>query len=137
MFLPLELTLRPSRVYATVLSLAHGLALAGIWLAALPVWIMALMTSVLLAGALMLWRKSSNSPRGLRVTQSGQVEILDNEWQAAKMKGRPVVLPWLVSLRLTGEAGKVRRLMLWSDSAEPDLLRKLRVWLRWGKLPQA
>jgi hypothetical protein len=132
MFLPLELTLRPSRIYLAVLTMAHGLALAGIWLAALPLWIRALMTVALAAGALRLWRESTNNVRGLRVSQSGQIEVLDSEWQPANVLGRPVVLPWFVSLLLEPEVGETRTLILWPDSADKDILRKLRVWLRWG-----
>jgi toxin CptA len=137
MFLPLELKLRPSRIQLAVLALGHGLALAGIWLAALPAWMQWSMTAALFAGALRLWRESSARPQGLRVTQSGQVEILERGWQPAELEGCPIVMPWLVSLVLAPEAGKTRRLILWSDSTEADLFRKLRVWLRWRKLPEA
>lgn len=132
MFIPLELTLRPSRVYRLILASAHGFALAGIWLAALPLWTRALMTAALFAGAAWSWRENASGPRGLRISQSGQIEILDGEWQPAGIRGRPVVLPWLVSLTLEPEAGKTRKLILWPDSTEADLFRKLRVWLRWG-----
>ena len=134
MFLPLELTLRPSRVYRAMLALAHGLALAGIWLAVLPDWAQGLLTAALLAGAWQLWRESLCQPRGLRVSQSGQLELLDGGWRVAEIRGRPVVRPWLVSVELVPKAGKARRLMLWPDSAPPDGLRKLRVWLKWAAL---
>lgn len=132
MFLPLELTLRPSRVYMAVLALGHGLALLGIWLAALPVWIQVAMTAAMLASVLWSWRESAGGPRGLRVSQSGQIELLDGEWRFARIKGQPVVLPWFISLTVEPEAGKSRRLALCPDSTEPDLFRKLRVWLKWS-----
>ena len=135
MFLPLELTLRPSRVYAAVLVLAHGLALLGIWLAAMPAWAKALAALALAAGGIYSWREHLHSPRGLRVSQSGQVELLDDEWLDVQIKGRSVVLPWLVSLPLARDSGKTLRLSIWPDSAEPDLLRKLRTWVRWGSQP--
>ncbi len=132
MFLPLELTLRPSRVYAAVMALAHGLALLGIWLAAVPIWAKALAVLALAAGAVWRWRQNARGPRGLRVSQSGQLELLDGEWHAAQIKGRPVVLPWMISLSLVVEARVTCRLILWPDCAGADGLRKLRVWLRWG-----
>jgi hypothetical protein len=132
MFLPLELSLRPSRIYSAVMALAHGLALLGIWLAALPVGAQAMLTLALSVSVIWAWREISSGPRGLRVSQSGQMELQDGEWRAAQIKGRPVVLPWLISLTLVSEAGKTCRLMFWPDCADADLLRKLRVWLRWG-----
>lgn len=132
MFIPLELTLRPSRLYRLILVLAHGLALAGIWLAALPAWVKALLALALFAGALWLWREYSSGPRGLRVSQSGQIELLDSGWQAASLGGRPVVLPWFVNLAVVLEGGRTRRLALLPDSVEADGFRKLRVWLKWA-----
>lgn len=134
MFLPLELTLRPSRICLALMALAHGLALAGIWLAVLPGWAQGLLTAALLTAARQLWRESRRQPRGLRVSRSGQLELLEGEWRTAKLRGRPVVLPWLVSVELVPKAGKARRLILWPDSAPADGLRKLRVWLKWGAL---
>jgi len=135
MFLPLELTLRPSRICVAVLAMAHALALLGVWLAALPAWIQTLLTLVLSASVVWAWRESSSVPRGLRVSQSGHLELLDGEWRPAQIKGRPVVLPWLVSLGLAVENGGSRRVILWKDSAEADRFRKLSVWLRWGWQP--
>ena len=136
MFLPLELTLRPSRIYQTVLALAHGLALAGIWLAALSVWVQLLMTATLIAGSVWLWRENLHMPHKLRVGLSGQIEMLNEAWNPAGICGHPVVLPWFVSLVLAPTDGKTRRLMLWSDSMDADAFRKFRVWLKWGKLPR-
>lgn len=135
MFLPLELTLRPSRIYAAAMACAHGFALLGVWLAVLPLWLQTALSFALASSLIWAWREISSSPRGLRVSQSGQVELLEREWTAARMKGRPVVLPWLVSLRLELDGGRMRRMTLLQDSAGADGLRKLRVWLKWGALP--
>lgn len=132
MFLPLELTLRPSRVYATVMALAHGLALLGVCLAAVPPWARVLAVLTLVGGAVWLWRQHAAGPRGMRVSQSGQIELLDEAWRAAQISGRPVVLPWLVSLELAREDGRARRVTLLPDSVEADGFRKLRVWLKWA-----
>ncbi|MEW6131932.1 MAG: protein YgfX [Pseudomonadota bacterium] len=134
MFLPLELTLRPSRIYAAVLACAHGFALVGLWLAELPLWARAALSLVLAASGSLAWREISSGPSRLRISQSGRIEVFDGEWQPAHVRGRPVVLPWLVSLGLVTETGRYCRLLLWRDSAENELQRKLRVWLRWGPL---
>lgn len=135
MFLPLELTLRPSRIYMAAMACAHGFALLGLWLAVLPLWLQSALSLALASSLIWAWREISSAPRGLRVSQSGQVELLEREWMPARMRGRPVVLPWLVSLRLELDGGQTRRMALLRDSADSDGLRKLRVWLRWGALP--
>jgi toxin CptA len=132
MFIPIELAIRPSRVYAGIFLIASCLALSGIWLTALPAWGQALMTFILILGAGLHWRESSSGAHGLRLTQSGQIEILQTGWQPATIKGQPVVLPWLVSLNLVPEGGKTHRLIFWPDTLDADSARRLRVWLKWG-----
>jgi toxin CptA len=132
MFLPLELTLRPSRIYAAVLLPAAALASAGIGFADLPTWVRAVAATGLLAGMAQAWRQQKSRPLGLRISQSGQMEILLDDWQAANIQGQAVVLPWLISLTAILENGAAKKLVLWPDSADADTLRKLRVWLKWG-----
>jgi hypothetical protein len=132
MFIPHELALRASRLCIALLSAAHLLALAGIWLAAIPTWLQWLTTISLVAGSVLWWRQHVRGPRGVRVTQSGQFEIRKDDWQPAVIARQPVVLPWLVGLSLEAEDGSKHRLFLWPDSADPAMLRRLRAWLKWG-----
>lgn len=132
MFLPLELTLRPSRLSLALLLSAAALAAAGIVLADLPAWGKAIAALALLAGVALAWRQRHGMARGVRVGQSGQMEILLNDWQAANIKGQAVVLPWLINLNVVLENGGVEKLNLWPDSTDADGFRKLNVWLRWG-----
>ena len=132
MFLPLQLTLRPSRIYAAALAGAHGFALLGVWRAVLPLWLQTALSLALASSLIWAWREISSGPTGLRISQSGQVEVLERDWMAARITGRPVVLPWLVSLRLELDGGQTRRMSFLRDSADADDLRKLRVWLKWG-----
>ncbi len=132
MFLPLELTLRPSRIYMAALAMAHGFGLVGVWLAAVPVGIQSALTIALIVSVIWAWREISSVPRGLRVSQSGQLELLYDEWQSARIQDRPVVLPWFVSLSLAHEPAGRSRIMLWADSVEAEPFRRLRVWLKWG-----
>ena len=133
MFLPLELTLRPSRLYPAVLLPACALAATGVVLANLPAWAKFAAGLVLLVGGIHAWRKRLPKLRSLRISQSGQLSVLLDDWQAANIKGQVVVLPWLISLTLILENGAAEKLLLWPDSAEADALRKLRVWLKWGQ----
>lgn len=132
MFLPLELTLRPSRIYMAALAMAHGFGLVAVCLAALPLWAQVALTMALTASVIWAWREISGSPHGLRVSRSGQIEVLGAVWQPARISGRPVVLPWLVSLRLKPEGAGTCQLTLLADSTDADGMRKLRVWLRWA-----
>ena len=77
-------------------------------------------------------RQTADSPSGLRVSQSGRIEVLDGEWREAQIRGRPVALPWLVSVRLELDDGRKHQITLLTDSADTDGLRRLRAWLRWG-----
>jgi hypothetical protein len=132
MFIPHELALRASRVCIALLLAAHLLALTGIWLAAIPARLQWLATISLVAGSILWWRQHLRGPRGVRVNQSGQIEIRQANWQPAVIIGQPVVLPWFVGLSLKAEDGAKHRLFLWPDSADPATLRRLRAWLKWG-----
>ncbi len=136
MFIPLELAIKPSRVYAGVLLIACSLAVTGIWLAAMPAWGQALMMLGLILATFHHWRKGLSGIQGLRIAQSGQIEILQADWLPAAIKGQPVVLPWLVSLKVAPEGGKARRLMIWPDAVDTDSARRLRAWLKWGFQPE-
>jgi hypothetical protein len=135
MFIPLELSLRPSRIHAGLMLLGHVLALIAITQAALPLWLQGLLVAGVLAGLARGWRRRSTGAAGLRLAQGGQLRLKLHDWQSAEMTGQPVVLPWLVNIRLALSDGRQVRLLLWPDSADADALRKLRAWLRWGYRP--
>lgn len=132
MFLPLQLTLLPSRISLSVSLAGFALASGGVVLANLPGWGKVVAALALLAGVALAWRQRQDMARGVRISQSGQMEILLNDWQAANIKGQAVVLPWLVKLNVVLENGKAKTLNLWPDSTDADSFRKLRVWLKWG-----
>lgn len=131
MFLPLELTLRPSRVQTLVLSTGLILAAAAILLASLPLPIKGVL---LLMTCFAGWRALQKSPIvALNISQSGEVSVqMSQDWLNTKIIGQPVATPWLIYLRLKLESGDKRSLHLWTDSADASQLRRLRVWLAWG-----
>ena len=135
MFIPLELAIKPSRIYSGVMLAACGLAMTGVWLAVMPVGVRAALALLLLLAAVHYWRKGLSGVHGLRIMQSGHLEILQANWLPAVIRGQPVVLPWLISLVVLPEGGKARRLMIWPDSVDADSARRLRVWLKWGHQP--
>lgn len=131
MFLPLELTLRPSRVQTAVLAAGLALAAGAALLANLPLPVKAALLFLIgLAG----WRALQKSPiAALRISQSAEVGVrVGEDWLNAEITGQPVATPWLVHLRLKLENGDKLSLHLWPDSADTNQLRRLRVWLGWG-----
>lgn len=131
MFLPLELTLRPSRVQAIVLATGLALAAGAVLLASLS---QPAKAALLFLMGLAVWRVLQKSPiAALRISQSGEAFVrMNDDWLNAEITGQPVATPWLVLLRLKLENGDKLSLHLWPDSADTNQLRRLRVWLAWG-----
>ena len=71
--------------------------------------------------------------RILRIDHDGRVACQltgKPESSPAHLLPGPTAHPWLTVLRLAHEQG-VHRLVIAPDSAAPEKLRRLRVWLRW------
>jgi hypothetical protein len=121
-----------------LLALIHCLAVAASWMG-LPPWSSALITLGLaisfccqLAAALLLLPASVHA---LRITEDGKLVWRDRDgaWHAALLGRDAYASPWLVIVPLACESGRVRYVVLLTDSAEKDALRRLRVWLRWAR----
>jgi hypothetical protein len=131
----IDLELRPSRRLAAFLILAHGLAAAAVLAAGAPLWLR-LSLAVAVAGSLFYQLRAGVMGRG---AIRRAVWYPDGEWAVIDARGRSlaadllpgvVSLPWLVLLRLKPlRGGRVRTLLLASDSADADVLRRLRVRL--------
>lgn len=131
MQLPVTLTLKPSRILATLLVLAHGLVVAEA--ASLPGTIAApVVILVLLSLVLSLRRHAYRLPvSALTLKADGTLEV---EGRASRgiveVDRRTTVHSWLVILLLrSGNRGV--SLVLPPDALGSEAHRQLRLWLRW------
>ncbi len=132
----IDLDIRPSRQLAAFVVLIHLLALVAVAAAGIP-WLLRVALGVALAGNLV--RACAQGHPGLGSIRRA-VWFADGEWALVDVHGRsfgaeaepgPVCLPWLVVVRLRPlRAGRVRNLVLAADSADADVLRRLRTRLR-------
>ena len=132
--------LRPSRLLAGVLLFAHGLAIVAIW-QGLDGW------SRYLAGtavAASLWIGLARAlfwagaqPLALELRDDGRGSWKDRrgEWHEGSLGKSHFVSTLLIVLELEYGGFRPKRVVLLPDSAPPDELRRLRVWLRWRRNP--
>jgi len=115
-----------------VLLWAHGLAVAALWLAALPGWLAVLGSGGLLISAWMNWRKSLP----LSSLQWGgdglwQLEMSQGSWVGARLNAHGSrSLPWWVYLDFRLDDGRRLGVTLVADSLSKAEFRRLRVRLK-------
>lgn len=125
----ISLAVIPSRYMTVYLSLVHGVAVLAIVQMALPWW-------QRLIAVLLLLTVYVVSSRGLAGTR--RIEYRSEQWllwrgdqQLLVGLDAATVWPWLIVLNFRDAlTGRRYHCTLWSDSAESDLLRRLRVLLR-------
>lgn len=145
-----DVAVRPSRLMAMLLILAHGIAVATVWVSALPI---AVHITLKLMLALSLWfslRRAGwlNAPRfatSLRIRPAGrqaggdrlEVRRSDGSLLEGEILEGNFVAPWLVTLGFRADGARrwlpPTVITLLPDSADRESLRQLRVRLRWGK----
>jgi toxin CptA len=83
--------------------------------------------------AILVARALTPRIRALRIDHDGAIgcrSIGKSEFSPARLLPGATAHPWLTVLRLAHEQ-VVYRLVIAQDSATPEELRRLRVWLRW------
>ena len=136
----LSVSLQPSRILALALTAMAGAALACAWISVPIAAFLPIAAGVTFAwawhGAQALLLRDS-AVRLLELDAKGGVRCQDGlgNWQEARILPGSYTSRWLVVLVL-GAGGRRRSLVLLPDSAAPDELRRLRVWLRWRLGPQ-
>ncbi|MBK7542123.1 MAG: hypothetical protein IPP10_11470 [Candidatus Competibacteraceae bacterium] len=127
--------LRPSRLLAVALGIAHVAAGVAVFLADVPVWVR--LGSSAAVGSSLAWagfRHGWNRGRDF----IARVELLDGRWRLETRAGAAYradlsggyAHPGIVILNFRLENGRRRSLALLPDSADAESLRRLRVWLR-------
>ncbi len=130
-----EIELKSSRRLGLLLLGMTVLALAAVWLAALPAAVRLALGAGVLALVAWGWRRAHRAGV-LRVAGDGRLQCPDAEgvWADVEVLGDSLVTPVLVVLRYRSPADRsVRSLVLLPDSADADALRRLRVSLRWTR----
>ena len=132
---PLVIPLRPSRVFASALTLVAGTGLGCAWISLpLPAFLL------VAPGVLLAWgwhcaqalQRGKTWQRTLVLDADGGARCEDalGRWSDAQVLPGGYVSAWLTVVMLG--AGKRRRaLVLPPDAALAEDLRRLRVWLRW------
>lgn len=135
----LELKLHPSRTLTVLLFVAHLVSL-------LVVWLLPVMTTIQIGGSLLILTSlvvhlrrdcqlvAHNSIIGLRLDQkcNFSYQTRNGTWLEAKLLGSSMVTPWLIVLNFTQKKSRlVRHTIILPDSADTEMLRQLRVLLRW------
>lgn len=142
---PIRLTLQPSRQLALILAAAGIAACAAVLSLPLSGW-QRLGVIVPIAAATLyhvLRDALLRMPRSVVAIEVGaqgefRCQARNGDWQGAAVQGDSFVTTWLTVLNLRVEGERRRRhALLLSDSADTEMLRRLRVWLRWGSADSA
>ena len=132
---PLDLSVRPSRLIATLLVGMHLTAIVVCAPLPLPVvYRAALLLAILSAFFWNVFVYVQRTPRRLHWSPELGWTIVDRKGVNHEVKLLPeaYLSTWLVIAHFKDEKGKHRSVMLANDSARADGLRRLRVLLRYG-----
>lgn len=133
----LEFAIFPSRAHCILLALVHALALVALALSGVEVWLAgALGLAVVSSFAWSLRRygllKDPHSVMRLALAEGEfRLTLRSGETVTANLESNVVVLGWLVVLNFRQQGARFP-VALFSDSADADALRQLRVLLKFG-----
>jgi toxin CptA len=134
----IRVALRPSAILSAALIASHAAALAGLLASGLPGWAIGVSSVAL---ALSLWQglqrhallRSARSVVALHLGDDGALtaDLKDGSSRQAGVHPASSMLAFLtVALLREPERRFARPVVLAADSADPDDLRQLRVWMR-------
>lgn len=128
------ISLTPSRMARYVQGIAVALALSALWISGLAWWLDIFLSLLLVAILLRQWRRDREVwVQGLDCAGGRWRLWTSRGEQTVELRREQLVLSWLVVLQWCDPvSGKSAALALWPDSASPDDLRRLRVFLRFG-----
>lgn len=134
-----ELKLQASHTLTALLVAAHLLSLALFWLLPMAPAIQIACSLLIVASLSFYLRRdcllvASRSIIGLRLDHECNCacQTRDGIWMEARLLGSSMVMPWLIVLNLSEEnRWLARHVIILPDSADAEMLRQLRVLLRW------
>jgi toxin CptA len=132
----LRLDLRPSRLLAGALILAHAMALAAAWIS-LSGWMRYLAGAAILASLSACLVQRRLRPLSLELHDDGRASWKNREgkWHEGGLGRNNFVSAVLVVLELELGGNGRKWVVLMGDSTSPEDFRRLRVWLRWRRSP--
>jgi hypothetical protein len=136
----LMLALRPSLRLALLLGGLHAGALFCLWLVPLTLWVKLSGSGLLLMSAVHAvfhhaLNRGPRSVQALTLDQAGRLEVvMKGNRLAAELVPGAFVTPWLTVLPCRTAKGRVS-VLLTPDRVEAESFRRLRLRLRWGRLP--
>lgn len=133
---PVSIEFRPSRIFAGGLVGAHGLALLAAWVS-LSGWVHMLVAFGVCLSALgclaeaLQW--SGRAAVALELRADGRARWRDRKglWHESLLGNDHFLSPVLMVVGLLTGGRSRKRIVLFSDSAAPEELRRLRVRLQW------
>jgi toxin CptA len=142
---PLKISLRPSRALTVVLVVAHAYAIAMIAIVPIALWLQ-MACGLLLALNCLFWvRRTALLQDTVAVVaiEIGADNILNvrtkrGDYIECEVLPSTYVVSYLSVLNLREiDCGKVRHVIVASDSADAGDFRNLRTWLRWKGAPRS
>ncbi len=141
----MKITLRPSRILTAILVLAHAAAIAMVVLAGLPLWAQSILAAALVVNLVFdvrqtAWLRAPGAVIGFEIAADDRfsIQIRCGEWLECEVLGSTYVTYFLTILNLKAiDSGKHQRAVILPDSLDAEDFRKMRVWLRWKRDPQA
>lgn len=136
----LAFPIRRSAYALWLLLLAHGAAIAVLWVLAIALWIKALITVAVVASAVCSVRRvallaTPDAVVAMEITEDAclAVKTRRGDWCACRLSGSSYVSPWLTILVLAEDNRRgARYVVITPDNVDAEDFRRLRVWLRWA-----
>jgi toxin CptA len=137
----LRLKLRPSWRLAALLLLLNAAALAAVWVLMFPLWIRLAIAGALIAALIQALRRSAlllspNAIVELGCTDDGRLDLIQRDGECLEAEVLPDTAVYRAAVLLRVRVGgrrSARSIVVFPDSAAPQELRRLRVWLRWKR----
>ena len=135
----LKINLRSSWLLVTLLTLAHGAALAIVLFVNIPFWVTLVAAAGLAVHLLVVVRRQAlllvpdaAVAIEIRSDDTLAVQARSGAWSEYAVLADTYVAPYLTVLNLRQtDSHAVKRITLLPDSLDAEDFRKLRVWLRW------
>lgn len=131
-FATVRFAVAPSRMLLQLVAVASAASVLAVAAAAIAV-----VLKVLLSAMLLLWVWYFSTPvlyppvQSVIADRSGLCVMHGGNWIDVRLLPDTYISSWLIVLRFRADSAPLSCLCLLPDSADPDALRRLRVWLRW------